>query len=132
MIDTQQTCPESCEYRSYHYTTCRMSDKALLKRYKQMLRTMDVLDLQVSFANKEAAKALGAKWDGDRQVWYADLTYAIALARFWPAHLNVACFTQALQEELRESYVPYEQDALYFRQCFVPLGGGVYEHINKK
>src|SRR3954470_18729473 len=29
------------------------------------------LDLAVPYARKEEAKALGARWDGDRRTWYA-------------------------------------------------------------
>ncbi|MDO8263725.1 MAG: DUF5710 domain-containing protein [Gallionella sp.] len=36
------------------------------------------IDLKVPFAEKDAAKALGARWDADRKIWYvkdvADLT----------------------------------------------------------
>lgn len=32
---------------------------------------MPAVDLQVPYAKKDAAKALGARWDSDRKTWYA-------------------------------------------------------------
>lgn len=32
---------------------------------------MPAVDLKVPYANKDAAKALGARWDADRKTWYA-------------------------------------------------------------
>lgn len=36
------------------------------QRGKSMLR----IDLKVPFAEKDEAKQLGARWDGERKVWY--------------------------------------------------------------
>ncbi len=40
-------------------------------RNKRFGNTSFRIDLSVPYAEKDAAKKLGARWDGDRKTWYA-------------------------------------------------------------
>jgi len=50
------------------------------------------IDLNVPYAEKEAAKALGAKWDAPRRTWYVPNDLASdAFSRWLPQPPNLRC-----------------------------------------
>ena len=47
------------------------------------------VDLKVPFAEKDSAKKLGAKWDGEKKVWYVkDLDNLSPFLKWMPEHLS--------------------------------------------